>query len=115
MGLFKRIKELEKNINDLRLDNEKLHRILNFYIPGKITWVRNSEYAIFNQDKDESSYIYKDGREYRIKALYLRCPIIRKTKIPNVLIIKDINIKYAVDLNDCSFMQIGLKYEGEIE
>lgn len=110
MGLFKRIKELEKNINDLRLDNEKLHRILNFYIPGKITWVRNSECAIFHQDKDESSYIYKDGREYRIKALSLWCPKIKETKISNILIIKDINREYVVDLNDCSFKLIGLEY-----
>lgn len=59
-------------IADLNQTIDKIMEILEHYIPGKITFVSlalNGD--ITNECHDGETFIYKDGKEYKIENLYL--------------------------------------------
>ena len=65
--LYDRLHKLSDDIKELYGENRELRRILENYIPGKITFASSNTRSWFN----EKTFIYKDGEEYVIDNLYL--------------------------------------------
>lgn len=62
-----RLHKVSDDIRELYGENRELRRILENYIPGKITFASSNTRSWFN----EKTFIYKDGEEYVIDNLYL--------------------------------------------
>lgn len=65
--LYDRLRKVSDDIRELYGENRELRRILENYIPGKITFASSNTRSWFN----EKTFIYKDGEEYVIDNLYL--------------------------------------------
>lgn len=65
--LYDKLHKLSDDIKELYGENRELRRILENYIPGKITFASSNTRSWFN----EKTFIYKDGEEYVIDNLYL--------------------------------------------
>ena len=74
--LYDKLLKLSDDIEELYEKNRELRRILENYIPGKITFVSSDlrqpllaiDICSYYNDK---TFIYKDGKEYVIGNLYL--------------------------------------------
>ena len=66
--LYGRLNKLSDDIKELYGENRELRRILENYIPGKITFASSNHRLSFCNEK---TFIYKDGEEYAIDNLYL--------------------------------------------
>lgn len=65
--LYDRLHKVSDDIRELYGENRELRRILENYIPGKITFASSNTRSWFK----EKTFIYKDGEEYVIDNLYL--------------------------------------------
>ena len=65
--LYDKLHKLSDDIKELYGENRELRRILENYIPGKITFASSNTCSWFN----EKTFIYKNGEEYVIDNLYL--------------------------------------------
>lgn len=91
MSIFKKVKECNDNNDNTKVllnkiedisnkqkyiikENEKLHRIIERYIPGEITWKSIDTFCFLGDGIFFGTYIYKDGKEYFINNLRLNKP-----------------------------------------
>lgn len=116
--LFKEIKRLEwknkcfdEKIDSIIEENKQLQRIVENYIPEKITFL--SRYYDVDSFKG-LTYLYKDGHEYKIDNLILKKPEFEVSENGYILTIKDWKNKgkedekyseYVVDLPRRSYIQ----------
>lgn len=106
-----------RRVSEIDCENKELKRILENYIPGKITYKSVSEYLnMFSRDRFNYLYLYKDGKEFCINNLKLNNPTFSKkadSNQENVVYVKDdISTKkeieyreYVIDLNDCTYIR----------
>lgn len=108
-----------RRISDMEYENEKLKRILENYIPGRITYRNISKcLTVFESDRFKFNYLYlyKDGKEFCINNLKLNNPTFPKkddSNQENVVCVKDdIGTKkefkyreYVIDLNSCTYIR----------
>ncbi len=73
--LYDKLHKSSNDIKELYEENRKLRRILENYIPGKITFASpcavNLHDVIIRPYCNDKIFIYKDGKEYLINNLYL--------------------------------------------
>lgn len=105
---------LQRLLRKTEDDKNKLWRIIRNYVPGKITYINNSEYVYGYYGRDIRCNIYKDGREYEIKNLELADATIEEIS-PGVVRAKEILTdeskmkefhEYAIDLDSGSFVKL---------
>lgn len=113
----KKLDIYNKQINDITDENKRLKRILENYIPGKITYLNMSEYlTIFNINRNEWCYLYKDGKEFCINNIKFNNPSFTErndSNQKNIVYVKDdvsteevIEYReYIIDLNNCTFIR----------
>lgn len=128
--LEERIRALEKDserktnqIKELGSSIERMKRIAERYVPGKITykteWMALCGFQVYASNAAYNTYLYKDGCEYCITGLHLHNPKFSVGKLENLLYVNDemkiyasgesekvVQMKYLVDLSDCDFKQI---------
>lgn len=104
-------------ITDITDENKRLKRILENYIPGKITYQNMSEYlTIFSINRNEWGYLYKDGKEFCISDIKFNNPSFMErndSNQKNIVYVKDdvstdgvIEYReYIIDLNNCTFIR----------
>lgn len=103
-------------IRDIIDENKKLKRILENYIPGKITYKNMSEYMSFSYKKDVWCFIYKDGKEFYINDMRLNNPSFTErndSSQKDIIYVKDDVVidekteyrEYVIDLNNCTFIR----------
>lgn len=104
-------------IADITDENKRLKRILENYIPGKITYQNMSEYlTIFSINRNEWCYLYKDGKEFCINDIKFNDPSFMErndSNQKNIVYVKDdvstdgvIEYReYIIDLNNCTFIR----------
>lgn len=112
----KKIKKLEneidyltRQIKELKEDIKQLKRIIEHHDHNKITG-----YSDYNSDFPFNSYyvlyVYKDGKEYDFKDLYIRSPIFEQGELDNIVYVnsgdetEDIN-EYILDLRSGSYVK----------
>lgn len=113
------IEDLKKQINILEEHNRKLQRIIEHYIPGKITGYSikgHTEYVASNGigssmklQLPDCLYVYKNGREYFFHGLYIDSPEFEQdSKLDNIIYAMsgDGNQHYILDLDTLK----GIKY-----
>lgn len=112
-----RLEQAQKNKTPEAKDPEEsvkqLRRILENYIPGRISYQSCDGDAkivglayTFNP---HYTYIYKDGREYEITGLSLNNPEFEVLNSNNVIcaldIVKNTVVEYVIDLNNCTVVK----------
>lgn len=124
LGLNLRLARLEQAQKDKKLESEEpgelvkqLHRILENYIPARIT---SQSYecdvesvGLSYRHTPRFTYIYKDGREYKIPYLALYKPEFEVLDTDNILRVVDYvetkdqyhKIEYVIDLEKSTFIQ----------
>lgn len=107
----------DSRITDIIDENKRLKRILENYIPGKITYQNMSEYlTIFCINRVNWCYIYKDGKEFYINDIKFDNPSFTErndSNQKNIVYVKDevttdgkIEYReYIIDLNNCTFIR----------
>jgi len=104
---IEKIEKLEKEDINLIEKCEKLERVLEYGRQDKITYMICRELTgMLNPLLKHSTYIYKDGKEFRINDLVLYNPTFSNTSEKYNIIVEDsfekdgakIKKKYAVDL-----------------
>lgn len=111
------ISDLKKEINDLQNENEKLHRILEHYIPGEITGSPScARYGPFGIEKYLNLYVYKGGKEYVFHGIMISDPEIFQGEKDNIVYISDKATKkrYVLDLFQESFIELGKDDSNEV-
>lgn len=105
-------------VSDMECENKKLKRVLENYIPGRITYKNISEYlTIFHRDRFNYLYLYKDGKEFCINNLKLNMPTFLEESDndrKDVVCVNDYIstknktqlIKYVIDLDNCTYIRI---------
>lgn len=113
----KKLDFYNKKIIDITDENKRLKRILENYIPGKITYQNMSEYlTVFSINRNEWCYLYKDGKEFCINNIELNNPSfteINDGDQKNIIYVKDDITtdgkieyrKYIINLNNCTFIR----------
>lgn len=109
-------------ITDITDENKRLKRILENYIPGKITY-QNMSYiseglTIFgiNRNEREWCYLYKDGKEFSINDIKFNAPSFMErndSNQKNIVYVKDDvstdgvieHREYIIDLNNCTYIR----------
>lgn len=111
------IEILKEQLNDITDENKRLKRILENYIPGKITYLNMSEHlTIFSINRNEWCYLYKDGKEFCINNIKFNNPSFTErndSNQKNIVYVKDdvsteevIEYReYIIDLNNCTFIR----------
>ena len=114
-------KDVDEKIKSVREENEQLRRIIQNYIPGKITYALSHVFNGIFCYPTHSSFVrlYCDGKEYSIEKLtQLYDPTFKKNDNGTVVIFDFEEIKndesevigkkeyeYVVNLEDCTFIQ----------
>lgn len=105
----KAIEELKQQICNLQEENEKLQRIIEHYIPGKITGY--SVYCIgniWNRNWYDYLYVYKNGKEYKFTDLHINSPEFEQdSKLDNIIYAMsgDGNQHYVLDLDTLKWIK----------
>jgi hypothetical protein len=113
--VVERCYELEGDLKKLTEDNDKLHRIIENYVVGEITYKNKGDIDNFYYGllKPTILYVYKDGKEFEFKYLILHDAKFEQVDKKNVILVTDIvkendeevEKQYVLNLNDCSFIQ----------
>lgn len=110
-----------KDNSELGESVSQLRRILENYIPGRIisqSYECDAEIiGLSYRHTPRFTYIYKDGREYKISHLALYKPEFEVLDTDNVLRVVDYvetkdqyhKIEYVIDLNKSTFIQVGTR------
>lgn len=125
----KKYEEFKDQFNNLseKIDENKetifeLQRIIEHYVPGKVTYITSKELNVKTYGGNtvtipSFTHFYKDGKEYQINELYLhnRPNIEVKNDNENILYIEDeyiqkdkavtICCEYIVDLQNQTFIR----------
>ena len=124
--IFRKVDQLENTINRVMKENSELEksvkqmgRILENYIPGRITTQSyESDIEIVGLScrcKPRFTYIYKDGREHKISGLTLYKPEFEVLSTGAIRVIDKVErkcsepitrVEYAIDLDKCAFITI---------
>lgn len=112
----RKLENYNSQITDIIDENKKLKRILENYIPGKITYKNMSEYLLSTYDRNVWCFIYKDGKEFCINDMRLNEPSFTErndSSQKDIIYVKDnVSIdkkteyrEYVIDLNNCTFIR----------
>lgn len=112
----KKIKKLENEIDYLtrqikksKEDIKQLKRIIEHHDHNKITGYSDSN-CDFPLNPYYVLYVYKDGKEYDFKDLYIQYPIFEQGELDNIVYVnsgdetKDIN-EYVLDLRSGAYVK----------
>lgn len=99
--LYDKLHKLSDDIKELYGENRELRRILENYIPGKITFVSSNTCSWFNK----KTFIYKDGKEYVIDNLYLSENTVLVTSPTQKNVVSE-RIKKGLYISTCSMAPI---------
>lgn len=112
----KKLDAFNNQIADIADENKKLKRILENYIPGKITYQNMSEYLSIGYNRNIWCFLYKDGEEFCINNMRLNNPSFTErndSNQKNIVYVKDdvttdgkIEYReYIIDLSNCTFIR----------
>lgn len=112
----KKLDNYNSQITDIIDENKKLKRILENYIPGKITYKNMSGYLSDIYNRNVWCSIYKDGKEFFINDMRLNDPSFTErndSSQKDIIYVKDdVSIdekteyrEYVIDLNNCTFIR----------
>lgn len=105
------IENLRKDVCKLSCAVRELKRICAHYVPGQITGVTKFNDIDGPGRWDRQIYdlfVYKDGKEYRIKGLYVKDPYFTQGDGDSTVYVKSkaTGDKYAINLCNCSAVKI---------
>ena len=111
MFFDKQFKTINDRLDDLEKENAMLKRILKYSKEDSIT-----SYSVQERVDDlfvkrmeflyrYITYIYKDGCEYTFNSLYLKEPKFKPGNKDNIVIVRDEDNEYILDLITCKYIK----------
>lgn len=102
-----RYKDLLKRIKCLEEDNLSLKRILENYVPGKITHKTISTELTYIKYISSETYIYKNGKEYYFGGIPLYNPKFKEIDEDTIIITDEIyKKKYIFQFSTAKRMEV---------